>query len=120
VDTSQRLACSRQLTAAEAAQWSDPAFVLGGWVPATVNAAVAGATVSVNWSAPPGHAAADVIALCKIHDLRCAAVQSVGTTANSGTVTVALPQFPGIYQVRYYANGHVTAASAAFPVAGPE
>jgi pectin methylesterase-like acyl-CoA thioesterase len=119
VDTSQRLACSLQLTAAEAAQWSDPAFVLGGWVPATVNAAVTGATVSVNWSAPPGHAAADVIALCKIHDLRCAAVQSVGTTASSGTVTVALPRLPGIYQVRYYANGHVTAASAAFPVAGP-
>jgi pectin methylesterase-like acyl-CoA thioesterase len=33
VDTSQRLACSRQLTAAQAARWSDPAFVLGGWVP---------------------------------------------------------------------------------------
>jgi pectin methylesterase-like acyl-CoA thioesterase len=33
VDTSQRLSCSRQLTAAEAAQWSDPAFVLHGWVP---------------------------------------------------------------------------------------
>lgn len=31
VDTSQRLACSRQLTAAEAAQWSDPAFVLATW-----------------------------------------------------------------------------------------
>src|SRR5204863_271973 len=26
---------SRQLTAAEAAQWSDPSFVLGGWVPST-------------------------------------------------------------------------------------
>jgi pectin methylesterase-like acyl-CoA thioesterase len=36
VDTSERLPCSRQLTAAEAAQWSDPAFVLSGWVPATV------------------------------------------------------------------------------------
>jgi pectin methylesterase-like acyl-CoA thioesterase len=34
VDTSQRLPCSGQLTAAQAAQWSDPAFVLGGWVPA--------------------------------------------------------------------------------------
>ncbi|MEV0385862.1 pectinesterase family protein [Nonomuraea sp. NPDC050643] len=33
VDTSQRLACSRQLTADEAAKWSDPAFVLGGWDP---------------------------------------------------------------------------------------
>ncbi|MEO3868644.1 hypothetical protein ABGB18_07430 [Nonomuraea sp. B12E4] len=33
VDTSQRLACSRQLTEDEAARWSDPAFVLGGWDP---------------------------------------------------------------------------------------
>ncbi|MCF6470560.1 hypothetical protein FAF44_19470 [Nonomuraea sp. MG754425] len=33
IDTSQRLACSRQLTADEAAQWSDPSFVLGGWDP---------------------------------------------------------------------------------------
>ncbi|WP_345559612.1 pectinesterase family protein [Nonomuraea rosea] len=33
IDTSQRLACSRQLTAAEAAQWSEPSFVLGGWDP---------------------------------------------------------------------------------------
>jgi pectin methylesterase-like acyl-CoA thioesterase len=35
VDVSQRAAISRQLTAAEAAQWSDPSLVLGGWVPQT-------------------------------------------------------------------------------------
>lgn len=33
VDTSQRLPCSSEITAAQAAQWSNPAFVLGGWVP---------------------------------------------------------------------------------------
>jgi pectin methylesterase-like acyl-CoA thioesterase len=33
IDTSQRLACSRQLTPEEAKQWSDPSFVLGGWNP---------------------------------------------------------------------------------------
>jgi hypothetical protein len=33
VDVSQRLNVSRQLTAAEAARWSDPAVVLNGWVP---------------------------------------------------------------------------------------
>ena len=119
VDTSQRLACSSQLTAAEAAQWSDPAFVLSGWVPATVNATVTAATVSVNWSAPPGHSAADVIALCTVHGLRCTAVQPVGTTASSGTASFPLPRLPGIYQVRYYANGRVTAASAPFSVARP-
>jgi pectin methylesterase-like acyl-CoA thioesterase len=117
VDTSQRLPCSRQLTAAQAAQWSDPAFVLGGWVPATVNAAVTGATVSVNWSAPPGHAATDAVALCRVHDPRCAAIKPVGTAASTGTAAFPLPRFPGSYQVRYYANGHITAASAAFLVA---
>src|SRR5215210_4794954 len=35
VDVSQRAAISRQLTAAEAAQWSAPSFVLGGRVPQT-------------------------------------------------------------------------------------
>ncbi len=33
LDVSQRAPFSRQLSDAEAAQWSDPAFVLGGWVP---------------------------------------------------------------------------------------
>lgn len=112
VDTSQRLACSRQLTAAEAAQWSDPAFVLGGWVPATVNAALSGAGVAVNWSAPAGHSAADVVALCSVHAARCVAAARVGTVASIGTARLRLPPGGGVYQVRYYANGHVTAVSA--------
>jgi hypothetical protein len=111
VDTSQRLACSRQLTAAEAAQWSDPAFVLNGWVPATVNAAVTGTAVSVNWSAPAGHSAADLIALCAAHAPRCTAARPVGTTASIGTASLPVPPRPGRYQVRYYANGHLTAVA---------
>jgi pectin methylesterase-like acyl-CoA thioesterase len=112
IDTSQRLACSRQLTAAQAAQWSDPAFVLGGWVPATVNATTSGTSVDVNWSAPAGHSARDVIALCAVHAPRCEAAQRVGTTATIGTASFALPPGHGAYQVRYYAHGHVTAVSA--------
>jgi pectin methylesterase-like acyl-CoA thioesterase len=112
IDTSQRLACSRQLTAAQAAQWSDPAFVLGGWVPATVNATTSGASVDVNWSAPAGHSARDVIALCAMHAPQCEAAQRVGTTASVGTASFPLPPGPGAYQVRYYAHGHVTAVSA--------
>ncbi|HZR51700.1 MAG TPA: pectinesterase family protein [Streptosporangiaceae bacterium] len=112
VDTSQRLACSRQLTAAEAAQWSDPAFVLGGWVPATVNAMVIGAGVAVNWSAPAGHAASDVVALCAVRASRCVAAARVGTAASIGTASLPLPPGRGVYQVRYYANGRVTAVSA--------
>jgi hypothetical protein len=124
VDTSQRLACSQQLTAAQAAQWSDPAFVLGGWVPPTVNAAVnagmAGTVVDVNWSAPAGHSAADVIALCAARARRCVAAERVGTPASAGTASFPLPpgrgafHNQGAYQVRYYAHGHLSAASAAF------
>jgi len=112
VDTSQRLACSQQLTAAQAAQWSDPAFVLGGWVPSTVNATVTGTTVDVNWSAPAGHAAADVIALCAMRSFRCVAARHVGTTASLGTASLPLPRDSGLYQVRYYVNGRVAAVSA--------
>jgi hypothetical protein len=112
VDTSQRLACSRQLTAVQAAQWSDPAFALGGWVPSTVNATVAATTVDVNWSAPAGHSAADVIALCAVRSFRCVAASRVGTTASIGTASFPLPPDRGAYQLRYYADGRVTAISA--------
>ncbi len=99
-----------------AAQWSDPAFVLGGWVPPTVNAAVnagtAGTTVDVDWSAPAGHSAADVIALCAVRARRCRSAQRVGTAASIGTASFRSPAGHGAYQVRYYARGLVTAVSA--------
>lgn len=54
VDVSQRAAISRQLTAAEAAQWSDPAFVLGGWVPQTkLTAAVTLSNLTQNFNGSP-------------------------------------------------------------------
>jgi hypothetical protein len=76
VDTSHRLPCSVQILAGIAAQYRDPAFVLSGWVPYTVNGTPAGtapgptvgpvangAAVTVNWSAPSGHSTRDVIAM---------------------------------------------------------
>jgi Pectinesterase/MBG domain/Immunoglobulin domain len=54
VDTSQRHPISRQLTAAEAAQWSDPVFVLGGWVPQTkLTAGVNLSNLSQNYTGSP-------------------------------------------------------------------
>jgi pectin methylesterase-like acyl-CoA thioesterase len=54
VDVSQRAAISRQLNAAEAAQWSDPSFVLGGWVPQTkLTAAVTLSNLSQNFNGSP-------------------------------------------------------------------
>jgi hypothetical protein len=55
LNVSQRAPFSRQLTAQELAQWLDPAPLLGGWVPYTVNAASAtalgGGPIVANWSA---------------------------------------------------------------------
>lgn len=72
IDVSQRISCSRQLTDEEAAQWSEPGFVLSGWVPNTVNATPgsvsAGGDVTVNWSAPPGHSVTDWVGLYRVGD----------------------------------------------------
>lgn len=54
VDVSQRAAISRQLTDAEATQWSDPAFVLGGWVPQTkLTAAVTLSNLAQSFNGSP-------------------------------------------------------------------
>ena len=55
LDVSQRLSFSRQISEDEATQWSDPANVLGGWVPSTVNAlAMADGSLRVDWTAAHG------------------------------------------------------------------
>jgi pectin methylesterase-like acyl-CoA thioesterase/pectate lyase len=57
VDVSQRAAISRQLTAAEAVQWSDPAFVLGGWAPQTkLTAGVTLSNLAQNYNGSPAAA----------------------------------------------------------------
>lgn len=58
VDISKRAPFSRQLTAQEAAQWSNPALVLRGWVPATLNSVAPrpGEPVVARWTAPEDRA----------------------------------------------------------------
>ena len=126
VDVSQRLACSRQLTEAEAAQYRDPAFVLNGWVPTTINATPSvsppgptppplapGSAVTVNWTAPTRHTA-DALGLYRVGaaDSTPLAVQfiSAGTT---GTASFVLPSAPGRYDFRYLVNGGARAVSNA-------
>ena len=54
VDVSQRHSISRQLTDAEATQWSDPSFVLGGWVPQTkLTAAVTLSNLAQSFNGSP-------------------------------------------------------------------
>ena len=57
VDVSQRHPISRQLTAAEAVQWSDPTFVLGGWTPQTkLTAAVTLSNLTQSYNGSPAAA----------------------------------------------------------------
>jgi pectin methylesterase-like acyl-CoA thioesterase len=135
INTSQRLApCSHQMTDAEAATWSDPAFILNGWVPNTINATPVGqlvgptptpvsggAAVRVNWSAPANHSPADWVGLYAVgaSDQRYLARQfnPGGTT---GLFSFSLPYVPGLYEFRYFLGNSMTkvAASNALTVGG--
>ncbi|MDQ3622488.1 MAG: pectinesterase family protein [Verrucomicrobiota bacterium] len=55
LDVSGRLPCSRQLSDEEAALWSDPAFVLGGWVPDLTGPVFESLTASPHVLWPPNH-----------------------------------------------------------------
>ena len=117
LDVSQRASFSRQITAQEAAQWSDPAFVLGGWVPYTVNvttsSASAGAAVTVDWSGAAGHAAKDWIGLYPVGapDTNFLAWQYTGG-ATTGHMTFAAPPRAGEYEFRYFLNDGFERAAA--------
>lgn len=105
IDTSSRLSCSRQLDAATAARWSDPAFVLGGWAPTTVNAYPTGdaRTWTVRWTTTPGHSPGDAVVACRVTARvpLCLPVARTGTTSDAGTTTVTLPRPPGRYVFRF-------------------
>lgn len=117
LDVSQRAAFSRQLTSQEAAQWSDPAFVLGGWVPNTVNATAAmvnpGAPLIVDWSAAAGHAATDSIGLYASGNPDSSPIswQQIGS-ANTGRLTFTMPVTPGQYDFRLIQSGGSARAAA--------
>jgi pectin methylesterase-like acyl-CoA thioesterase len=136
INTSQRLApCSHQMTDAEATTWSDPAFILKGWVPNTINATPVGqlvgptpapvkggSAVQVNWSAPTGHDPTDWVGLFKVgaaDSTYYSSQTSPGPT--TGVMTFTLPSEPGKYEFRYFlAGGPIEAATSnAISVIGP-
>jgi pectin methylesterase-like acyl-CoA thioesterase len=117
LDVNERLACSNQLTDEQAAQFGDPAFVLAGWVPNTVNAApdvlAPGDPITVNWSAPPGHSDTDWIGLYRrgAPDGDYVSVANTATRATTGTLTFTAPADDGPYEFRYFlADGFTKAA----------
>ncbi|MBI4902909.1 MAG: immunoglobulin domain-containing protein [Acidobacteria bacterium] len=111
VDVSQRLADSRQLTEAEAAQWRDPGAFLG-WVPFSISApasAAPGATVNASFSAAIGHNGRDWIGLYEpgASDDQPLSWQYTGP-AIRGQLTFATPVRMGKYEFRYFLNDGYT------------
>lgn len=109
LDVSQRASFSRQLTAAEASQWSNPAFVLSGWVPSTLSSPVAlakaGEAVKVQWTAPLERSGSAWVGLFNSGspDSAVLAAQTIGEGA-IGEVTFYTPLQPGQYELRLFLN----------------
>jgi pectin methylesterase-like acyl-CoA thioesterase len=115
LDVSQRLNVSQQISAAQAAQWSDPGFVLGGWVPFTVNAnlvyydvSTGSGTIGGEWSAAVGHSSVDWVGLyaAGAPDASPLSRQTVGGST-TGHVSFPLTG-PGTYEFRYFSGDGVT------------
>ena len=88
----------RRATATEIDHDRDPAKVLDGWVPYTVNVpevpVAAGEEFTVDWSAPPGHSAAASI------DVAGRRIP-VETDATLGTVSIRAPHQPGEHRITF-------------------
>jgi len=116
LDVSQRAPFSRQLSAPEAAQWSDPGFVLGGWVPYTVNITTStvavGGSVTIDYSAASGHNTKDTIGLFLVGDPNSNVLspRSIGSTT-TGQIGITVPARAGQYEVRYILSDGVTVAA---------
>lgn len=99
-----RCTSGRHLSSAEAADWRNPAFVLDGWVPVTVNVdrcrAHAGEPVNIRWSAPAEHSPGD--RLIVLDGGRQGGVIGLSGAATTGTLQWA-PDSPGTFRIGYFA-----------------
>ncbi|MBI1763696.1 MAG: immunoglobulin domain-containing protein, partial [Acidobacteria bacterium] len=105
LDVSQRAPFARQLSADEAARWSDPAFVLGNWTPTTLTASPSLAleeTLTVNLLAPAATVASDTVGLYRVSaaDAESLTRQSLAAAQN-GVLRFARPAQAGRYEFRY-------------------
>lgn len=121
LDVSQRAPFSRQLSSTEAAVWSDPAYVLGGWVPYTVNSAELtsprGGLVTADWSAAAGHSPRDTVGLFSVGNADTTPIssQEIGT-ANAGRLNFTMPATPGKYEFRIFQTGSSSRTAVSGPV----
>ncbi len=117
LDVSQRAAFSRQLTAAEAAEWSNPAFVLGGWSPVTLTASpeviLSDETITVKFTAPTGNRATDWVGLFREGDGDGFPYARLSTNAAvNDTLSFKAPSIPGRYECRYYSGSGARMATS--------
>jgi pectin methylesterase-like acyl-CoA thioesterase len=107
LDVSQRASFSRQLSAAEAARWSDPSFVLGGWSPVTLgtSSGPAPTLVALDWTAPANHSSNDWIGMYApgSPDDRPIATRPAGPGASGRAVFRVAGM--GAYEFRYFKAG---------------
>lgn len=106
LDVSQRAPFSRQLTADEAARWSNPANALNGWTPVTLTATPSlnlGETQTVRFLAPAANRTTDWVGLFRVGegDAQPLARLSAGAAAEN-VLTFKPPERAGRYEFRYF------------------
>ncbi len=124
LNVGQRLNVSRQLTAEEAKQWSDPAFVLGGWRPHSLSASPSVVfreqTITAHWSAPSEHAATDWVGMFRAGDADAQPLAKQEVSAASfGGLQFTTPAQSGQYEFRYFRADGMKLATSNAVVAPP-
>lgn len=113
LDVSGRAPFSRQLSAEEATQLSNPSVALTGWTPVTLTPTKSSVEITeqlgVEWSAPIGHSQNDWIGLFKVGASDDAFIVQQYTGAGShGSLLFTVPIISGEYEFRYFNDGVTT------------
>lgn len=109
LDVTRRAPFSRQLTAAEAAQWNDPAFVLG-WSPVNLTAAATDSGVRVRWTG--SQASAAWIGVYEPGSADSAPLARASITGASGTLELPIRTSEPSFEVRMFTGNGKRAATS--------
>jgi pectate lyase/pectin methylesterase-like acyl-CoA thioesterase len=117
LDVSQRAPFSRQLSAAEAAQWSNPAFVLSGWTPVALTVSpslvLMDEALTVNYLAPGGNRATDWVGLFRVGEPDANPIAQLPASASiNNNLIFKPPAAAGRYEFRYFRGDGSRAATS--------
>lgn len=106
LDVSQRAPFARQLSADEAARWSDPTVVLGNWTPVMLTASPSlnlGEAEAVKLLAPAGNRTTDWVGLFRVGADDAQVIARLNANAAvENTIYFKLPESAGRYEFRYF------------------